>query len=107
MQSYIRKALKAVGVLVIAIAIFFAFGIATTWWFHKKTTNFCEQITPGMPFDALRQMLHENGKDNWLAKQLPQGPENFKILIPDPGTIGEMACVIRHDGKKVISAKYE
>jgi hypothetical protein len=102
----IKKVFKTLSTVLIWIAILFAVSIITMLWFHNKALNFCDQITPNMPLKSLLVLIENEGVQIRMGNS-SRAMEISKIILPDPSTIGEMACVIDHDGNTVISAKYK
>jgi hypothetical protein len=98
----IKKVFKALITVLILIAV----SVITMLWFQNKAINFCEQITPSMPLKSLLILIEKEGVAIKMGNS-SRAMEISTIILPDPSTIGEMACVIDHDGNTVISAKYQ
>jgi hypothetical protein len=77
-------------------------------WEHHQTLQFCENAHPGLPYAQLETLFLQYGSEGYWRAQFEDKdhPGVWKVYLPDPSTIGEMACTVWHDRVKVISSKY-
>jgi uncharacterized iron-regulated membrane protein len=101
--------MKVFGMVVGTVLILIALTAAIMWWTHKQTVNFCEGVTPGMPYKELEARFTQSGHENWLKAQLEDKdhPGVWTVMLPDPSSMGEQACVIKHDRVKLLSSTYQ
>src|SRR5277367_4061973 len=91
------------GILIFLVAV-----VAMSWWEHQQTVSFCAKIYPGLSYTDLKTLFLQSGNERYWAHQFEdkEHPGVWKVYLPDPATVGEYACKIKHDGTKVISSAY-
>lgn len=94
--------LKVVG----SIIIIFGMYLGWVWYDVRKLNKFCDSISLDMKVGELEGVAEEYGIESRYLKMrgLKTNSGHPYFIIPAASTVGETVCIIRHDGKVVISA---
>ena len=92
-----------------AILAFFGLFFAVTKWHIHEVTSFCDAARPGTSLETLSRIADDHGiARHWVSKGVFDDREKvWMLFVPVVETFGDIACVVRHDGTKVLSTKMD
>ena len=83
--------------------------VAWTMWDMHRLRSFCAEIHPGTTVKDIGDISKRHSIDRrWLDREgtgaFDDRSKNWRLMIPAPSQMGDMACSIEHNGAIVISA---
>lgn len=98
----------------IAVFVLVLLAVITSYvvWLNRDIThlqNFCESISAGTAIEQLPTLAKEHGISVRYVKRTGIYDEkagNWFLPVPAPATMGDTACVIRHDKSVVLSVEF-
>jgi hypothetical protein len=102
MAKLLAKTALASVLLLIAAALWIMYDVA-------QVRKLCESTVAGELLEETKARAIQFGfNENKFSKIVNDGSAGtFLVILPAQRALGELACFIRHDGKRVVSSKME
>jgi hypothetical protein len=109
MPIIIKKSLRFLAKLIAAVVLIYMLMFGWIWWDTSKVKRFCGELKIGLSVNALQTLAIKHGIEARL--KLPgvvdEGTNNWLSIVPSYVTVGEVACLVRHNNVSVLSASFQ